>query len=321
MEQENMKEEFNSVGIVGSNGSSFGEDKIAEQLAKIAAELEKMNQNLSNSKEPAIVSPIIEPEEKVVSEPAIVTPIEEPVTSKTHENIIEEPKVEPEELAPVIETPAEVTEEPAVSEEVKEEPFTPVNVDEIKDDVNPVIEPEIKNDSNIIDIEDLLKDAPTVQEPKVEQAPVVEEAAPVVPEETPVVEEPKVEVPVEPALEKTVEFKPDVLVGENNTPVTETVQPTVESTAAPAVEITPVETVQAPTVEKVAAPVSMPESTPVVEQPVNQNTELYSDVSKLYSGMNEVKTGNEPHRVIPVNSNDFAKNDVKVNSLVMNNAA
>jgi hypothetical protein len=251
-----------------------------------------------------IIKSAIKHEGKVNAQDELITYVEE---------VVEE--------TPVEETPAEVTEEPVATEEVKEEPFTPVNVDEIKDDVTPVIEPEIKNDSNIIDIEDLLKDAPTVQEPKVEQAPVVEETAPVVPEETPVVEEPKVEVPVEPALEKTVEFKPDVLVEEKNTPVPETVQPTVESTAAPAVEITPVEPVQAPTVETVTAPVSMPESTPVVEQPVSQNTELYSDVSKLYSGMNEAKTGNEPHRVIPVNSNDFAKNDVKVNSLVMNNAA
>ena len=109
--------------------------------------------------------------------------------------------------------------------------------------------------------------------------------------------------------------------------------PVVADEVKPAVE----EVAPVATEEKVEAPVAV-EPTPVVnepkveepvakEAPVVENidkgdVDKFTNVTPLYVGMAEVKTGNDPHRVIAVSDNNiFAKNQSEEKTLIMNKVA
>ena len=300
--------DFEPVGAVASEATNTS--SIEKKLDRIIEELTAIKENTKSAeKVEQIVEAIPENDEilKEVNSPVVPEEItsEMPIEEEHTEVVSEEnptPVVEDEKIeAPVeeqIETPIEDV------KTAEEETFTPVNVSNIDMDAVP-------NEQNITSMEDLLASIPqeTAKEPEVleeikdiEVAPVEQPIVPPVPSEVqadpvivpepvpapvvepipvpqPIVEPTPTEVSpvVDPAKaeallvddEPTMEFKPDVLVGENNTPI------------------------------------------PVVETPVvNKN---YTVVTNLYTGMTDVKTGNEPHRVIPMPSNEvlLAKKDAK----------
>ena len=120
-------------------------------------------------------------------------------------------------------------------------------------------------------------------------------AAPVV-EPVQNIEVPTIEIPAAPAIEPAV------------TPVVDT------PVAAP---VAPIEPVVAP-VENVATPAPAVEA-PVVA-PAAPVSDKYTVVTNMYPSSLEVKTGNEPHFVVPVADNSkLTKKDEK--TLIMNKTA
>lgn len=345
MEQEElMKSSFDSnIGTIGSNGNT---SSIDESLKEIISKLDEINNtikgvyNLEEKNEQVIESNEVEiPEETPVIEEPIIEATTEPVVDNS--NVSQEepvisvvPTVENENITPVVEeTSVEDTftpvEAPVSIEEPKEENSNVISMDELLSSMNEASEKPVEEPLDAV--------VPlTYEEPKETIAPVVNEEIKPVVEETPIVEESKpIETPVvaeeiKPAVESTPiieEPKVETPVMEDAKPVEEVVAPVVAEEIKPTVEITPVmETskVEVPVVEETVAPVVAEAPTlvveePKVEEPINNKCSI---VTPLYVGMSEVKTGNDPHRVIAIaDNNAFNKKQSEEKALVMNKIA
>ena len=273
--------DFNPVGTVGAANTSSSDERL-KKIQELVEENNKMLKNILNENTIAkedVVAPAEEQkvEESVLAEEApvveenpnnideLLAAVNNPETSVTP--AVEEEKIE---TAPVAETE---TPQPV------EEPFSPV--EEVTS--LPKIE-EKQEENNIITMDDLLKEEP--QEPTVipYEEPVIAEETPAVSE--PIVEEDKLITPVE----------TPVLASE--APVLNT--PVMETSAAP--EVTPI----AGPVETPVLTSEVPEvNTPVMETPAAPEVTPIAkkDVTDSYAGMKEVKTGNDPHRVVIVFDN------------------
>ena len=324
MEQENKEFDFSPVGTVGAQTDTSSIDK---SLKEIIDKLDEINNTIKGSyekKEEIVEQPVIETPvvEETIEEPKVEAPVIEDVVLPT------EPVIE----APVVETPVVPAIEPVVEEPKIEEITEVVEEPKIEDTFSPVEEPvsieEPKNDS-IISMDDLLaEDTPTVvpyEEPKVEEATPVVETPSIEPVVTPVVDTPV--APIEPVAAPVESVAAPVVEPVQNIEV-----PTIEIPAAPAIEpaVTPVvdtpvvETPVAP-IEPVVAPVeNVATQAPAVEAPVVAPaapvSDKYTVVTNMYPSSLEVKTGNEPHFVVPVADNSkLTKKDEK--TLIMNKTA
>ena len=302
MEQENMKETFTNPSI-GNNVSS-PVDEINEKLDKITSILSDIYNSVSNTKE-EVVAPVLD--ETKVEVPTIDIPEEETKDMDIPKSI-DELKIE--DMPVNVETPSVEREsvkndkEPPV---VEEEPFTPVSIDELKpvEDVTSSVVEEVNKPSTITPIDEILASETPIEEQK-NEVPTVENDTPVITSEE----------------ETTEVIKPDVIAPEIETPVVVPSDPVITPVVEPT--INPVIAPEAPVSNPVVAPVEQNTDENVVEpvvETVTENKKPYSIVTNLYAGMTDVKTGNDPHRVVPVNNNEFAKQGSKVNSLIMNKIA
>lgn len=289
--------DFEPVGTVGTDSYS----SIEKKLDTIIEKLDEISKNISDDKVEE-VAPLVE--EPVVEN---ITRQETPVELKN--NIVEENSAEiPSE--PILPENDKV-EEP--KEEIIEEPFSPVNVSEIN-------LPEVdntSNESNIIDINDLLAETPVIEPKKEEVKP--EQDLYVTPihmptynpdaEEIKPEEQPKIEPELAPEQSPIVAPEPVVTPIINPEPIE--VEPTI---------VTPIEAPSTPVIE----PKTEDNKPEIVEEqmiPAVEDKKGYSIVSELYKGMNEAKTGNDPHRVISVVSNNFPLKKEEEKTLVMNKTA
>ena len=302
MEQENMKDTFTNPSI-GNNVSS-PVDEINEKLDKITSILSDIYNSVSNTKE-EVVAPVLD--ETKVEDPTIDIP-EEQTKDMDIPKSIDELKIE--DMPVNVETPSVEREsvkndiEPKV---VEEEPFTPVSIDELKpvEDVTSSVAQEVNKPSTITPIDEILASETPIEEQK-NEVPTVENDTPVITSEE----------------ETTEVIKPDVIAPEIETPVVAPSDPVITPVVEPTTN--PVIAPEAPVSNPVIAPVEQKIDENVAEpvaETVTENKKQYSIVTNLYAGMTDVKTGNDPHRVVPVNNNEFAKQSSKVNSLIMNKIA
>ena len=316
-QEELMKSSFDAnIGTLGS--SPVNTPDIEEQLREIQKGIEELKNNtkdiigMISDKEKKSVEEIaseksqidesnneIEPSIENVETPA--APIAEPVTQV--ETPVESEKTLEDtssvEEAPVIEeTTAPVMEESDVNIPAVEETFSPV------EEPVSIDEPKIEDNNDVISIDDILASADETKE----------EVTPIAYEE-PIAEDTSAE------KEKAI-VEPEAQIEAPAKPIVESSPAVAETPAAPTTEpVTQVETpsvvpaVDAITKAPARAIDSVASATPVVEEKtivepeatVQSNSATYTIVLPLYVGMSEVKTGNDPHRVIVTENNNALK--------------
>ena len=313
--------DFEPVGAVAAKATNTS--SIEQKLDKIIAELTAIRENTETNKKeevlPQVVEAVPEADEilKEVNSSDIVA--EEDTLEKEPEEVMTDefvPEAPIEEVSVESDTKEEPKEETLT--DVPEETFTPVSVSNIDMDSVPA-------EQSITSIEDLLASVPqTVAEESKE--PIVDNSdAKVEPE---VVAQPIVE-PTPAAVQPDPVIVPEPVPEPVPAPVVDPVtvsQPIVEPVAPVAAPVTPVEPVtseatpqvEEPTMEFKPDVLVKEDNIPVqaVETPVVDNTKKYTVVTPLYAGMTDVKTGDKPHRVMPMQSNDVLLSKREAKTLI-----
>ena len=309
--------DFEPVGAVAAKATNTS--SIEQKLDKIIAELTAIRENTETNKKeevlPQVVEAVPEADEilKEVNSSDIVA--EEDTLEKEPEEVMTDEFV-PEAPIGEVSVESETKEEPKEETltDVPEETFTPVSVSNIDMDSVPA-------EQSITSIEDLLASVPqTVAEESKE--PIVDNSdAKVEPE---VVAQPIVE-PTPAAVQPDPVIVPEPVSAPVVDPVTVS-QPIVEPVAPVAAPVTPVEPVtseatpqvEEPTMEFKPDVLVKEDNIPVqaVETPVVDNAKKYTVVTPLYAGMTDVKTGDKPHRVMPMQSNDVLLSKREAKTLI-----
>ncbi len=309
--------DFEPVGAVAAEATNTS--SIEQKLDKIIAELTAIRENTETNKKeevlPQVVEAIPEADEilKEVNSSDIVA--EEDTLEKEPEEVMTDEFV-PEAPIGEVSVESETKEEPKEETltDVPEETFTPVSVSNIDMDSVPA-------EQSITSIEDLLASVPqTVAEESKE--PIVDNGdAKVEPE---VVAQPIVE-PTPAAVQPDPVIVPEPVSAPVVDPVT-VPQPIVEPVAPVVEPVTPVEPVtsevtpqvEEPTMEFKPDVLVKEDNIPVqaVETPVVDNAKKYTVVTPLYAGMTDVKTGDKPHRVMPMQSNDVLLSKREAKTLI-----
>ena len=309
--------DFEPVGAVAAEATNTS--SIEQKLDKIIAELTAIRENTETNKKeevlPQVVEAVHEADEilKEVNSSDIVA--EEDTLEKEPEEVMTDEFV-PEAPIGEVSVESDTKEEPKEETltDVPEETFTPVSVSNIDMDSVPA-------EQSITSIEDLLASVPqTVAEESKE--PIVDNGdAKVEPE---VVAQPIVE-PTPAAVQPDPVIVPEPVSAPVVDPVTVS-QPIVEPVAPVAAPVTPVEPVtseatpqvEEPTMEFKPDVLVKEDNIPVqaVETPVVDNTKKYTVVTPLYTGMTDVKTGDKPHRVMPMQSNDVLLSKREAKTLI-----
>lgn len=309
--------DFEPVGAVAAEATNTS--SIEQKLDKIIAELTAIRENTETNKKeevlPQVVEAVPEADEilKEVNSSDIVA--EEDTLEKEPEEVMTDEFV-PEAPIGEVSVESEAKEEPKEETltDVPEETFTPVSVSNIDMDSVPA-------EQSITSIEDLLASVPqTVAEESKE--PIVDNSdAKVEPE---VVAQPIVE-PTPAAVQPDPVIVPEPVSAPVVDPVTVS-QPIVEPVAPVAAPVTPVEPVTSEVTPQVEEPTmefkpdvlvnenNIPVQT--VENQVVDNAKKYTVVTPLYTGMTDVKTGDKPHRVMPMQSNDVLLSKREAKTLI-----
>ncbi len=318
--------DFEPVGAVAAEATNTS--SIEQKLDKIIAELTAIRENTETNKKeevlPQVVEAIPEADEilKEVNSSDIVA--EEDTLEKEPEEVMTDEFV-PEAPIGEVSVESETKEEPKEETltDVPEETFTPVSVSNIDMDSVPA-------EQSITSIEDLLASVPqTVAEESKE--PIVDNGdAKVEPEVVaqPIVEPTPAAVQPDPVIVPEPVSAPVVDPVTVSQPIIEPVAPMV-APAAPvetATPVTPVEPVtseatpqvEEPTMEFKPDVLVKEDNIPVqaVETPVVDNAKKYTVVTPLYAGMTDVKTGDKPHRVMPMQSNDVLLSKREAKTLI-----
>ena len=303
--------DFEPVGAVASEATNTS--SIEKKLDAIIAELTAIKENTAANKQEVVAQPIVEaiPEADEILKAVNTEPVEEETVEVPEEVMKEEPTFE--EIEKVEET--EIPTNEASTEELGEEPFTPVNVANIDMDSVP-------SETNITSIEDLLASVPQTEGPVKAEQEVLDEIKDK--EVAPAAEEPvKVEQPIVQPVLAPVQADPVIVPAPVRAPAMEPTpvpQPIVEpvpvTPVAPVEPVTNVvEQVEEPTMEFKPDVLVGENNAPVqaAETPVVDNAKKFTVVTPLYAGMANVKTGDQPHRVMPMPSNEalLAKKDAK----------
>ena len=315
--------DFEPVGAVASEATNTS--SIEKKLDAIIAELTAIKENTAANKQEVVAQPIVEaiPEADEILKAVNTEPVEEETVEAPEEKVEDAQEVQAEEVMkeePTFEEieKVEETEIPtneASTEELGEEPFTPVNVANIDMDSVP-------SETNITSIEDLLASVPQTEGTVKAEQEVLDEIKDI--EVAPVAEEPeKVEQPIVQPVPAPVQADPVIVPAPVPAPAMEPTpvpQPIVEpvpvTPVAPVEPVTNVvEQVEEPTMEFKPDVLVGENNAPVqaVETPVVDNAKKFTVVTPLYAGMANVKTGDQPHRVMPMPSNEalLSKKDAK----------
>lgn len=304
--EENMISSFPDLGITGSESVSTTDQK----LDKIIKNQEKMisilqGKNLEKEETVTIPEPV---KEETVSEI-----VDDPVETIKSETFVEPPIVEQpisleNESVPKQE---DFTSTPEVEEEVKEEPFNPVNVDTINEE--PL---DVPNITELTDSKPL--DIPTIEEQKNNESP--KSAFTSIDEILSAVDEKLEQESVETLTSEINDTEEPKVISMSSIikeqPVVE--QPVIRPMVEAKEEI-PVETIVAP--EEKNIPEVVPEVSTNVTPTVQTEKKDFKDVTELFAGMTSVSTEGQ-HRTLLVTDNEKfqqVKQDEK--TLVMSNAA